>query len=170
VRTVIDERSRVAYAEIRADEKEIRANVVLKRAVAGFADRDVGVERVLSGNGSAYRPRAWADASTALGTKPRYDPLLPTSDEREDGGTAPLAGIGYMHGSTDQRPNAATRSPVARLLPAPQDPLLHRNATQQQALGPAWAIGLGGARLCGRVTHREAAGKRADDSDAIVHR
>ena len=55
VHTVIDDHSRVAYAEICADEKADTAIGVLRRAVAWFADRGVTVERVLSDNGSAYR-------------------------------------------------------------------------------------------------------------------
>ena len=50
VHTVIDDYSRVAYAEICADEKAVTAIGVLERAVAWFADRGVTVERVLSGS------------------------------------------------------------------------------------------------------------------------
>ncbi|MEJ1923710.1 DDE-type integrase/transposase/recombinase, partial [Microbacterium sp. KHB019] len=52
VHTVIDDYSRVAYAEICTDEKADTAIGVLTRAVAWFADRGVTVERVLSDNGS----------------------------------------------------------------------------------------------------------------------
>ncbi len=65
--TVIDDHSRVAYVEIHADEQAVTAIGVLQRAVAWFADRGVGVERVLSDNGSAYRSFAWRDACTELG-------------------------------------------------------------------------------------------------------
>src|SRR5699024_5096486 len=47
VHTVIDDHSRVAYAEICADEKAVTAIGVLPRATAWFADRGVVVERVL---------------------------------------------------------------------------------------------------------------------------
>jgi transposase InsO family protein len=69
--TVIDDHSRVAYAEIWADEKAATAIAVLQRAVAWFADHGVSVERVLSDNGSAYRSYAWRDACTALGIAPK---------------------------------------------------------------------------------------------------
>jgi transposase-like protein len=46
--TVIDDHSRVAYAEICTDETAATAIGVLERAVAWFADRGVTVERVLS--------------------------------------------------------------------------------------------------------------------------
>jgi transposase InsO family protein len=69
--TVIDDHSRVAYAEVRADEKAATAIGVLRRAVAWFADRGVTVERVISDNGSAYRSRAWRDACASLGVTPK---------------------------------------------------------------------------------------------------
>ena len=56
--TVIDDHSRVAYAEICADEKAVTAVTVLQRAVAWFSERGVIVERVLSDNGAAYKSHA----------------------------------------------------------------------------------------------------------------
>ena len=67
VHTVIDDHSRVAYAEICADETAATAVGVLERAVAWFAERGVSVERVLSDNGSAYKSHAWSDACAQLG-------------------------------------------------------------------------------------------------------
>ena len=69
VHTVIDDHSRVAYAEIHDDEKADTAIGVLQRAVAWFADRGVTVERVLSDNGSAYKSHAWRDACAELGIR-----------------------------------------------------------------------------------------------------
>lgn len=67
VHTVIDDHSRVAYAEICSDERASTAVGVLERAVAWFAERGVTVERVLSDNGSAYRSHAWRDFCARLG-------------------------------------------------------------------------------------------------------
>ena len=69
VHTVIDDHSRVAYAEIHDDETAATAIGVLRRAVSWFEARGVTVERVLSDNGSAYRSHAWRDACTELGIK-----------------------------------------------------------------------------------------------------
>jgi transposase InsO family protein len=81
VHTVIDDHSRVAYAEICADEKAATAIGVLQRAVAWFADRGVIVERVLSDNGSAYRSYAWRDACTELHiTAKRTRPYRPQTN------------------------------------------------------------------------------------------
>jgi transposase InsO family protein len=55
VHTVVDDHSRVAYAEIHEDETAITAAGVLRRAVLWFAARGVVVERVLTDNGSCYR-------------------------------------------------------------------------------------------------------------------
>ena len=67
VHTVIDDHSRVAYAEICTDEKATTAICVLHRAVTWFAEHGVTIERVLSDNGSAYKSYAWRDTCAELG-------------------------------------------------------------------------------------------------------
>ena len=69
VHTVIDDHSRVAYAEIHGDEKAVTAVGVLKRAVSWFTDRGITVQRVLSDNGSAYKSHLWRDTCNELGIK-----------------------------------------------------------------------------------------------------
>jgi len=71
VHTVIDDHSRVAYAEIHDNETATTAIGVLQRAVSWFADHGVIVERVLSDNGPAYKSRAWHQACNDLGIKPK---------------------------------------------------------------------------------------------------
>ena len=71
VHTVIDDNSRVAYAEIHNDERTETAVAVLQRAVSWFAHRGITVERVLSDNGPAYRSHAWRDVCSELGIKPK---------------------------------------------------------------------------------------------------
>ncbi len=79
--TIIDDHSRVAYAEICADEKAVTAIGVLQRAVAWFADRHVSVERVLSDNGSAYKSHAWRHVCDQLGiTHKRTRPYRPQTN------------------------------------------------------------------------------------------
>lgn len=60
VHTVVDDHSRVAYAEIHDDETALTAAGVLRRAVLWFAARGVVVERVLTDNGSCYRSKLFA--------------------------------------------------------------------------------------------------------------
>lgn len=57
--TVVDDHSRVAYAEVHDDEQAVTAAAALARATAWFAARGVRVERVLSDNGGCYRGRVW---------------------------------------------------------------------------------------------------------------
>jgi transposase InsO family protein len=71
VHTVIDDHSRIAYAEIRDDERAGTAIDVLRHAVGWFTARGVTVERVLTDNGSAYKSYAWRDACTELGIRPK---------------------------------------------------------------------------------------------------
>jgi transposase InsO family protein len=71
VHTVIDDHSRVAYAEIHDDETATTATGVLRRAVSWFAARGIRVECVLSDNGSAYRSHAWRDTCTELNITPK---------------------------------------------------------------------------------------------------
>ncbi|SDS32390.1 IS481 family transposase [Microterricola viridarii] len=71
VHTVIDDHSRVAYAEIHADEQAVTAVGVLRRAVSWFAARGITVERVLSDNGSAYKSHLWRDTCTELNITPK---------------------------------------------------------------------------------------------------
>ncbi|SDY75831.1 Integrase core domain-containing protein [Geodermatophilus africanus] len=81
VHTVLDDHSRVAYAEIHDDETATTAAGVLRRAVARFAARGVIVQRVLRDNGSAYRSHAWRDTCAELGIRPeRTRPYRPQTN------------------------------------------------------------------------------------------
>lgn len=86
VHTVIDDHSRVAYAEIHDDETAATASGVLYRAVAWFAARGVRVERVLSDNGSAYRSHLWRDTCADLGITPKKTrPYRPQTNGKIEG-------------------------------------------------------------------------------------
>ena len=65
--TVIDDHSRVAYVEAHDDETSQTATVVLRNAVAWFADRGVTVQRILSDNGNCYRSTLWLQTCADLG-------------------------------------------------------------------------------------------------------
>jgi len=136
VHTVIDDYSRLAYAECHDDETAATAVGVLHRAVAWFAERGVTVERVLSDNGSAYRSFLWRDTCEELGikakkTRPRrpqtngkierlhrtmsdgwaYKKLYSSEDVRR----AALAG--WLHQYNHHRPHSALGGlpPISRL-------------------------------------------------------
>jgi transposase InsO family protein len=110
VHTVIDDHSRLAYAEICTDEKAATAIGVLQRAVAWFADHHVTVERVLSDNGSCYRSFAWRDACADLAiTHKRTRPYRPQTNGKIERFHRTLAdGWAYarFYESTEQRNNA----------------------------------------------------------------
>jgi transposase InsO family protein len=60
VHAAIDDRSRLAYAEILPDERKETASEFMTRALGFFAERGITVERVLTDNGSCYRSRPFA--------------------------------------------------------------------------------------------------------------
>jgi transposase InsO family protein len=71
IHVVLDDHSRLVYAEIHDDELGVTATAVLHRAVAWFAARGVIARRVLTDNGGCYRSRDWAAACAELGITPK---------------------------------------------------------------------------------------------------
>ena len=81
VHTVVDDHSRVAYAEIHDDETGSTAAAVLRRAVIWFAARGVTVQRVLTDNGSCYRSNVWRQQCHDLNvTHKRTRPYRPQTN------------------------------------------------------------------------------------------
>jgi transposase InsO family protein len=139
VHTVLDDHSRVAYAEIHDDETAATAAAVLHRAVAWFADRGVIVHRVLSDNGAAYRSHLWRDTCAALDITPKrtrpyrpqtngkierfhrtlgswaFDVFYPSETTRRDALPA------WLHDYNHHRPHTAIgrRAPITRLTNVP---------------------------------------------------
>jgi transposase InsO family protein len=136
VHTVIDDYSRMAYAECHDNETASTAVGVLDRAVAWFAERGVTVEQVLSDNGSPYVSRLWAQTCAELGishtrTRP-YRPQTNGKIERlhrtmADGwaytklyrseNTRRAALAGWLHQYNHHRPHSALGGlpPITRL-------------------------------------------------------
>ncbi|MBN1092497.1 IS481 family transposase [Blastococcus sp. TML/M2B] len=71
IHVVLDDHTRLAYAEIHNDELGATATAVLRRAVNWFADRGVTARRVLTDNGGCYRSRDWAAACAQLNITPK---------------------------------------------------------------------------------------------------
>jgi transposase InsO family protein len=77
----VDDASRVAYAEILADESGASASMFLRAAVAWFARLDVTVERVLTDNGSGYVSRQFGATCADLGIRhKRTRPYTPRTN------------------------------------------------------------------------------------------
>jgi transposase InsO family protein len=140
VHTVLDDHSRVAYAEIHDDENAATATGVLRQAVAWFATRGVTVQRVLTDNGSAYRSHAWRDTCAELGITPkRTRPYRPQTNGKIERFHRTLADgwafgrmfstesarrralPGWLHEYNHHRPHTAIgrRPPITRLTNLP---------------------------------------------------
>ena len=71
VHSVLDDHSRVVYAEVHDDERKATAIAVLRRAAFWFLARGITIEEVISDNGSCYRSKEWREACRDLDIKPR---------------------------------------------------------------------------------------------------
>lgn len=69
VHVCIDDASRIAFAQMLADERKDSAVAFLRAAVAYYAHLGVRIERVMTDNGSCYRSRDFRDACKALGLR-----------------------------------------------------------------------------------------------------
>lgn len=67
----INDGARLAYAEILSDEKQATTVGFLLRPLAWFDAHRIMWRRVLSDNASAYRPKPWREAFSALGLAPK---------------------------------------------------------------------------------------------------
>jgi transposase InsO family protein len=85
VHVAVDDHSRLAYAEVLADEKGETAVDFLRRAVRFFAGHGVTVERVMSDNGSCYRSTLHAAACRELGLRHlRTQPYRPRTNGKAE--------------------------------------------------------------------------------------
>ena len=57
----VDDRSRIAYAEVLPDERRDTAAGFMRRALLWFCDLGIDVERVLTDNGACYKSHAFGD-------------------------------------------------------------------------------------------------------------
>ena len=69
VHVAVDDVTRLAYAEVLSDERPETAVAFLRRAIEWFSKLGVGVERVMTDNGNAYRSRLHGLVCQELGIK-----------------------------------------------------------------------------------------------------
>ncbi|HSB55630.1 MAG TPA: IS481 family transposase [Gemmatimonadales bacterium] len=85
VHVCIDDCSRLAYAEVLADEQGATVAAFLRRAVAWYRRRGVLIQRVLSDNGSGYRSRIVAAVCSALALAHRFTrPYTPRTNGKAE--------------------------------------------------------------------------------------
>jgi transposase InsO family protein len=81
IHAAVDDHSRLAYAEIHADETRQTAAGFLTRAHAWFASHGIAVQQVLTDNGGCYRSHLWRATCQQLGiTATRTRPYRPQTN------------------------------------------------------------------------------------------
>jgi transposase InsO family protein len=85
VHVCVDDHSRVAFSEIKPDEKADSAVPFLKAVVAYYKNLGVTVTRVMTDNGSCYKAFAFRDACQDLGIKHiRTKPYTPKTNGKAE--------------------------------------------------------------------------------------
>jgi transposase InsO family protein len=69
VHVCIDDASRVAFVQVRADQRKESAVAFLEAALAYYANLGVRIERVMTDNGSCYRSKTFRAACARLGLR-----------------------------------------------------------------------------------------------------
>jgi transposase InsO family protein len=107
VHVMVDDFSRVAYAEVLPDERGETAVGFLRRGIAWFESLGVKVERVMTDNGSPYRSTAHALACRELGLKHlRTRPYRPRTNGKAERFIQTLQNewaYGRLYGSSAER-------------------------------------------------------------------
>ena len=110
VHVMVDDHSRLAYAEVLDDLTASRAVAFLRRACAWFAEHGVRVEAVMSDNGSCYVARQYADALGELRLRHlRIRPRRPRTNGKAERFIQTLLNewaYGRLYGSSDERTHA----------------------------------------------------------------
>jgi len=85
VHVCIDDASRIAFSQIKPDERKRSAVAFLKAAVAYYASLGVTVERVMTDNGSCYRSFTFRNACRRLGLRHiRTRPYTPKTNGKAE--------------------------------------------------------------------------------------
>jgi transposase InsO family protein len=107
VHVAIDDATRLAYAEVLADEKASTAIAFLRRALAFFKRHGMQVRELLTDNGSAYRSTVHAIACRTLGIRHlRTRPRRPQTNGKAERFIRTMLGgwaYGAIYGSSAER-------------------------------------------------------------------
>ena len=122
VHVCVDDYTRLAYAQVMADEKATSAVAFLRSATAFYAGHGITVEAVLTDNGSAYISVIHAVACRALGIKHlRTRPRRPRPTAKPNASSARCCANGPTPLSTPALTNAPQRSTAGSSATTPQD-------------------------------------------------
>jgi transposase InsO family protein len=110
VHVCVDDATRLAYAEVLADERGDSAAAFMRRAVAWFQSMGIKPERVLSDNGSCYRSRVHAAACRELGLRHSFTrPYRPRTNGKAERFIKTLAdrwAYGAIYATSTERTSA----------------------------------------------------------------
>jgi transposase InsO family protein len=114
IHSAVDDRSRVAFSQILADETGETAARFLVEAAAFFAEHGVTVQRVLTDNAKAYADSvAFAETAARLGIRlKRTRPYRPQTNGKVERSTRPCSMNGPMGGCIGPTPSAVAPSLV----------------------------------------------------------
>jgi transposase InsO family protein len=107
VHVCVDDATRLAYAEVLPDERGRTAAGFLRRACEWFRSLGIGVERVMSDNGSCYRSAVHARACRELGLRHLHTrPYRPRTNGKAERFIQTLArrwAYGALYGCSSER-------------------------------------------------------------------
>jgi transposase InsO family protein len=110
VHVCVDDATRLAYAEVLADERGPTAAGFLRRAAAWFASMGISLGAVMSDNGSCYRSRAHAAACAELGLRQLFTrPYRPRTNGKAERFIQTLTdrwAYGAIYGTSAERTRA----------------------------------------------------------------
>jgi transposase InsO family protein len=110
VHVCVDDATRLAYAEVLADERATTAVGFLRRAVAFYRRHGIRVEAVMTDNGSAYRSAIHSLACRALGLRHlRTRPYRPQTNGKAERFIRTMLG-GWAYGAIYRSSEERTRA------------------------------------------------------------
>ena len=113
VHVCVDDASRIAFTQIKPDEKAVSAVDFLKAAIAYYKSLGVTVARVMTDNGSCYKSHAFAKACKRLRSQAHPHETLHAQDQRQGRALHPdrPARMGLRNSLSRHQTNAPTSCP-----------------------------------------------------------
>jgi transposase InsO family protein len=110
VHVCVDDATRLAYAEVLADEKGLTVAGFLRRTVAFYASHGIHIERVMTDNGAGYRSLVHTLACRTLGLRHlRTRPYRPRTNGKAERFIRTMLGgwaYGAIYGTSTERTRA----------------------------------------------------------------